>query len=115
MPSPKAGDRLRATLGDNVLVGTVTGVDDTGYAVQLDSGDTVAVDLRWAVEAIPAPPAPATPPGTVVLDNVGVAWQAGAGGVMTPALPATVLPQYPDLDALLEARGPLTLLEIAHA
>ena len=72
----KVGDRVRATCGESVIVGTVKGREEGWISVALDGdGDYrrfLALD-QWTVEILP-PPIPDVV-GTIVRDRDGDAWQ----------------------------------------
>ena len=77
----KAGDRVRATCGENVIVGTVTWLDEGD--LEVDTGDafgTIGIgwSAAWSVEVI-APPIPDVV-GTIVCDRTGEAWQRRVKG-----------------------------------
>ena len=78
MSGVKVGDRVRATCGESVIVGTVTHIDVGGVGVDVGVPGS-AGDLRywlptgWTVDVI-APPIPDVV-GTIVRDNDGDAWQ----------------------------------------
>ena len=81
----KVGDRVRATCGENVIVGTVTWLDDND--LEVDTGDTfgtigIGRPAAWSIEVI-APPIPDVV-GTVVLDKDGDAWQRRENGWYSP-------------------------------
>ena len=74
METVKVGDRVRATCGESVIVGTVADVVPQAIGVRSDGStrSTVIFD-DWTVEVL-APPIPDVV-GTVVLDTDGDAWQ----------------------------------------
>lgn len=77
MTSLKKGDRVRCTLGENVLVGVVV-EDAIGWIYMTPGGATRLVYLdryHWTIEVI-ALPIPEVD-GTIVVDTEGQAWQRG--------------------------------------
>ena len=79
MRTVKVGDRVRATCGESVIVGTVMDVDEDGTEVNVgsDAGRYFLPDA-WIIEVI-APPIPDVV-GTIVRDTNGDAWQRYRGG-----------------------------------
>ena len=80
MTAVKVGDRVRATCGENVIVGVVERADDGGCYVKFESC-SIALWLfsgDWTVEVL----APSVPDvvGTIVTDRLGAAWQRDASG-----------------------------------
>ena len=72
----KVGDRVRATCGESVIVGEVTGRGDFGITVNVEGTDGHKHWMPtsvWNVEAI-APPIPDIV-GTIVRDKNDEAWQ----------------------------------------
>jgi len=78
MSNIKVGNRVRATCGESVIIGTVDGAYPEGYA----PGFAIAVDGdisryfasdEWSFVVL-APPIPDVV-GTIVRDNDGDAWQ----------------------------------------
>ena len=81
MSGVKVGDRVRATCGENVIVGTVTWLDEND--LQVDTGDAFGTiglgrPAAWSIEVI-APPIPDVV-GTIVRDKDGDAWERCEGG-----------------------------------
>ena len=81
MSGVKKGDRVRATCGENVIVGTASAsVFSYGLYLSLDACQ-IALYLNtddWSTEVI-APPIPDVV-GTIVRDKNGDAWQRRAFG-----------------------------------
>ena len=73
MSAVKVGDRVRATCGESVIVGTVIMVTGLSTRVQIDVVRESMWLMDWTVEVL-APPIPDVV-GTVVLDTDGDAWQ----------------------------------------
>ena len=78
MSAVKVGDRVRATCGESVIVGTVTHIDVGGVGVDVEvPGSARALRYLfpdgWNVEVI-APPIPDVV-GTIVRDKDSDAWQ----------------------------------------
>ena len=70
----KVGDRVRATCGESVIVGTVDDVYDDGVSITINGDRSrYLTSDPWTVEVL-APPIPDVV-GTVVLDTDGDAWQ----------------------------------------
>ena len=81
MSTVKVGDRVRATCGESVIVGTVSSVYPRGISVDVDGDEHryYMVDgMSWTVEVV-APPIPNVA-GTIVRDRNGEAWQRRAHG-----------------------------------
>ena len=102
----KVGDRVRATCGENVIVGTVTYLDEGD--LEVDTGDafgTIGVGrpADWNIEVI-APPISEVV-GTIVRDADGDTWQRASSGWL-------IISEDGDygLDHVQKHYGPLTVL-----
>ena len=75
MSSVKVGDRVRATCGESVIIGVVTGLEGRAVDVKLaDVKTTVYFSWTdWTIEVIAPPVIVAV--GTIVRDCDGDAWQ----------------------------------------
>lgn len=89
MTEIKRGDRVRATLGESVVVGKVTYTSPSGYSVHVGDEPMAQVAVHcsagWTVELVPEPEPPV---GTVLLDRVGDAWVRGRDGQWRCAVPS---------------------------
>ena len=104
MSTVKDGDRVRATCGESVIVGTVATAVDKGLVIDVDGSTDVYFSFRaWTIEVI-APPIPDVV-GTIVRDRDGDAWQCdGTWWRRTGSSIAYRLMEANDLS------GPLTVL-----
>ena len=108
MSGVKVGDRVRATCGESVIVGTVTHIDVGGVGVDVGVPGS-AGDLRywlptgWTVEVI-APPIPSAD-GTIVRDHEGCPWIAGTNGWYRAGFSTPFTQTY-----MQKKYGPLTVL-----
>lgn len=102
------GERVRCTLGDNVIVGIFHGTYGSGRTVEVVVNDRIcSLAGGWTVEVLDVPEPPV---GTVVVDREGDAWQRRPHGWQS-ACPAFTAPTFDKLEA---EWGPLTVLAVEH-
>lgn len=106
MNAPKIGDRVRCTLGESVLVGTVFDTLD-GKPWHIDAeGLRLRVSVTgWTVEVITPPLPPEPPVGSVVRSGGGFLYERSESG-WNPS--SSYLRRY--TWAELQECGPVTLL-----
>ena len=108
--SAHKGDRVRATCGESVIVGTVTQANPGGVGVDVKVLESIGSYWywlptgAWTVEVI-APPIP-DDYGTVVLDKDNGAWQRGVDGWYIAARDNG----FWSFDKLQTIAGPVTVL-----
>ena len=106
-PAVKVGERVRATCGESVIVGTVKNLYPEGLSIYVD-GDYhryYMADGVWTVEVL-APPIPDVR-GTVVIDRYDSAWQRWASGWQAIGGDTSDMRTLPQL---MVGFGPLTVL-----